>query len=273
MNETLPILDLDHPGANDQEYRKRREKIAAAAIKFHKNKENKIPLVPYISKEDKLWQSISKKLHHLHQNWASDIYLTACNSLNIPDKKVPSLRRLNAQLREHGFKLEPINGLISPREFFKKLGQNTMLCTQYIRHHSCPEFTPEPDIIHEVRGHVPMFTNPKIRKINQLIGKAAIWVNDAQLLQLERLYWYTLEYGLIEENGQIKALGAGLLGGISELTNAFKANADIKPFNTQELINTDYNYSFKQPLFFVIPSLDFLITETRLLISGFKKNK
>lgn len=268
--ETLPILDLDHPGSNDPKYRARRDEIVQNAIKFHINKENQIPLVQYTSQEDKVWQHVSTKLDQLHEKHACTLYKEARKIIQLPKDKVPQLRDLNAELqRVSGFRLEPVHGLVSAREFMIKLADKTMLCTQYIRHHSKPEFSPEPDIIHEVFGHVPMFVHPSIIKLNQTIGNAARAANEEQLLWLNRIYWYSVEYGLIQEKDEVKAFGAGLLGGIKDCTNAFSKNAVIKPFAIQNVIATDYNYSFEQPHFFVIPSVQWLQTEVEKLIATF----
>ena len=267
---TLPILDLDHPGSNDQDYRKRRDEIVQNAINFHTQKLSQIPLVQYTQQEDEVWQHVSTKLDELHQKHACTLYKDARKIIDLPKDHVPQLRDLNAELQNiSGFKLEPVHGLVSAREFMIKLGDGIMLSTQYIRHHSKPEFSPEPDIIHEVFGHVPMFIHPQIIKLNQTIGNAARIANEEQLLWLNRIYWYSIEYGLIQEKNEIKAFGAGLLGGIKDCTNAFSKEALIKPFTIKEVTNTDYNYSFEQPHFFVIPSVEWLQTEVEKLIATF----
>jgi len=271
---TLPILDLDHPGAQDQDYRKRRELITTAAVEFHAQstltQSPSIPLIQYTKEEHHVWQHVYKKLKPLHDKHACSLYNQGRTLLNLPTDHIPQLANLSEQLQQiSNFHLEPIHGLVDARIFLAKLAHNTMLCTQYIRHPSKPEFTPEPDIIHEVLGHVPLFTNPQLNHISQLIGRAAITATETQLTALTRLYWYTIEYGLINEHNEIKALGAGLLGGLHDLQNAFSGNAILKPFNMQEIINTDFNYSFEQPHFFVIPSLDVLQKETEILIESF----
>ena len=282
---TLPILDLDHPGANDPNYRKRRETITSQALAFHSTPSSStapfsspssfssttvlscassIPLIDYTTEEHRIWQHVYAKLTILHAKHASSFYQQGIKQLNISPNHIPQLRHLSQQLQQlNGFRLEPIHGLVEPRHFLTKLAHNIMLCTQYIRHSSKPEFTPEPDIIHEVLGHVPLFTNIELNQFSQLLGKAALNANQEQLTALTRLYWYTIEYGLINENGQIKAFGAGLLGGIQDLTNACSGKAIIKPFNISEIINTDFNYSFEQPHFFVIPSFAILQEETK----------
>ena len=134
-------------------------------------------------------------------------------------------------------------------------------------------FTPEPDIIHEVLGHVPTFTDERMIAFQRMIGKAARTATEEELEKLSRLYWFTVEYGLILENGEPKAFGAGLLGGIQDLTNAMTRNIPLQTFTMEEVIKTDYNYSLKQPRFFVFLSLPFLHQETKNLIAGFQRQE
>ncbi len=264
--ETLPILDLDHPGAHDLEYRKRRLMIANAAIAFHgvDPTSREIPIIPYTEEEHGVWRHIIQEITPLQEKWACSMYKEGRRQLqSISGQRLPVLREVDQEMEQKcSFRLEPVHGLVTAREFLMKLADDTMFCTQYIRHHSKPEFTPEPDIVHEILGHVPMFTHAPLREFSRMIGRAARLATEEQMVFLNRLYWFTVEFGLIEENGQIKAFGAGLLGGIQDLRNAFEGGALIKPFDLSKVIHTDYNYSFNQPVFFVIPSLDTLIEET-----------
>ncbi len=168
---TLPILDLNHPGANDKDYRNRREIITTAALEFHAQptqiQPNSIPLIQYTREENQVWQHVYKKLQPLHQKHACSLYKDGRLLLNLPENHIPQLAQLSQQLQQlSNFHLEPIHGLVDARIFLSKLASNTMLCTQYIRHPSKPEFTPEPDIIHEVLGHVPLFTNNQLNHIS-----------------------------------------------------------------------------------------------------------
>jgi len=268
---TLPVLDLDHPGAQDPAYKKRREQIAMAAVEFHQSSQKKIPFIKYTPEEHAVWRHVLQKLKPLHEKWACSWYKEGWRKMNIREEHIPQIREVSTQLEQiNGFSLEPIHGLVQPREFLIKLSQNVMLCTQYIRHPSKPEFTPEPDIIHEVLGHVPMFTHPDINELQQMIGKAAMTATEQQLEWLNRIYWFTIEYGLICEQGDIKAFGAGLLGGIKDLTNALSGKARITLFDLKTVITTDYNYSCEQPQFFVMESLEQTKEEIRRFIESFQ---
>ncbi len=261
--ETLPILDLDHPGAQDAEYRERRRVIVQNALDFHAHGGGDIPLVVYSEDEHETWAIINSVISVLHQKWACQEYLRGRELIQIDMLRIPQLCDLDLVLRRVGFRLEPIHGLVLPRQFLFKIAQKAMLCTQYIRHSSNPFFTPEPDIVHEVLGHVPMFMSEEVVMLQTLIGQGADHATEEQLTCLNRLYWYSIEYGLIREDGEIKAFGAGLLGGIKDLTNAMTGERVIRPFVISDVILTDYNYSFEQPHFFVIESLPSLIADLK----------
>jgi phenylalanine-4-hydroxylase len=177
---------------------------------------------------------------------------------------------MNKRLGElSNFRLAPIEGLVETRAFLSWLSYRTMLCTQYIRHPSRPEYTPEPDIVHEAIGHIPNFTNRDFADFSQFIGHGARMANDQQLEELGRLYWFTVEYGLVEENGELKAYGAGLLSSFGELEHAFTDSVERRPFDLEQVINTTYDYSDMQPVLYVIPSYNYLKETTRKYIESF----
>jgi phenylalanine-4-hydroxylase len=179
---------------------------------------------------------------------------------------------MNRRLKElTGFRLAPIEGLVETRGFLSWLSYRVMLCTQYIRHHSQPAYTPEPDIVHESIGHIPMFTNPNFADFSQFIGHGARIASDKQLEELGRLYWFTVEFGLVEDKDDIKAYGAGLLSSFGELVHAFGDEVVRKPFDLEEVINTSYDYSDMQPVLFVVPSYAELKEQTRRYIESFSR--
>lgn len=268
--EDINQLDLDHPGANDEEYRKRRDYIASLAKKFRETGE--ITDVDYTDEEQGVWRHVAGKLEKLQEKHASPFYLRAKKALGISNERIPQLTEMNRRLKElTGFRLAPIEGLVETRGFLSWLSYRTMLSTQYIRHHSRPEYTPEPDIVHEAIGHIPMFTNPNFADFSQFIGHGARIATDKQLEELGRLYWFTVEYGMVEHEGEIKAYGAGLLSSYGELEHAYTDNVDRRPFDLERVINTDYDYSEMQPVLYVVPSYADLKEVTRKYIEGFGK--
>ncbi len=266
--EDINQLEVDHPGASDEDYRTRRDHIAKLARKFRETGE--ITDVEYTEDEQGVWRHVAGRLEELQKKYASPFYLQAKKDLGISNDRIPQLTEMNRRLKElSNFRLAPIEGLVETRGFLSWLSYRTMLCTQYIRHHSRPEYTPEPDIVHEAIGHIPMFTNTNFADFSQFIGHGARIATDDQLEELGRLYWFTVEFGMIEHEGDKKAYGAGLLSSYGELENAFSDNVERRPFDLEQVINTPYDYSDMQPILYVIPSYAELKEVTRNYISSF----
>ena len=267
--EDINQLDLDHPGASDEAYRTRRDYIASLAKNFRET--GIITDVEYTNEEQGVWRYVAGELEELQTTRASKFYLQAKRDLGISNDRIPQLTEMNRRLKElSGFRLAPIEGLVETRAFLSWLSWRTMLSTQYIRHHSRPEYTPEPDIVHESIGHIPMFTNRNFADFSQFIGHGARIATDTQLEELGRLYWFTVEFGMIEEDGEIKAYGAGLLSSFGELENAFTDKVERRPFDLEQVINTDYDYSEMQPILYVITSYAELKEATRKYIESFQ---
>ncbi|MCW5956314.1 MAG: phenylalanine 4-monooxygenase [Pyrinomonadaceae bacterium] len=266
--ENINELHLDHPGANDKEYRARRDYIASLSKNFRMTGE--ITDVDYNAREQRVWRYVAEELEELQQKYASPFYLRAKKDLGIRTDRIPQLTEMNRRLKElTGFRLAPIEGLVETRGFLSWLSYRVMLCTQYIRHHSQPAYTPEPDIVHEAIGHIPMFTNPNFADYSQFIGHGARIATDKQIEELGRLYWFTVEFGMVEHEGDIKAYGAGLLSSFGELEHAFSDQVERRPFDLEEVINHDYDYSDMQPVLYVVPSYSYLKDVTRKYIESF----
>ena len=256
----VTLLRLDHPGANNQAYLKRRKFIASRA---RASSQNTIRDIRYHKSEHLTWKLVSTKIAPLHSQWACSAYLAAKKELGMPIDRIPQLRKISSSLQtKTGFRLAPIEGLVDPKSFLSKLGERVMLSTQYIRHSSRPDYTPEPDIVHELIGHAPMFLNNEFADFSERIGKAAQQADARQIQMLERLYWFTVEFGLIREGKETKAFGAGLLSSFGELESAFSGKPKLKAFDVRTILKTPYNYSTMQRTLFVIPSFTVLKNET-----------
>lgn len=270
--EDINQLELDHPGASDEAYRTRRDYIASLAKNFRET--GVITDVDYTEEEQGIWRYVAGELEELHQKYASPFYLQAKKDLGFSNERIPQLSEMNRRLKElTGFRLAPIEGLVETRSFLSWLSYRVMLSTQYIRHHSRPEYTPEPDIVHEAIGHIPMFTNANFADYSQFIGHGARIATDKQLEELGRLYWFTVEFGMVEHEGENKAYGAGLLSSFGELQNAYSDNVERRPFDLEQVINTPYDYSEMQPILYVIPSYAELKEVTRKYIESFTNDR
>jgi phenylalanine-4-hydroxylase len=268
----ITVLGLDHPGANDLQYRKRRDFISSLANRAHT--QNFIPTLEYTEEEHGVWKIVNQNLAPLHKRHASRKYLQAKDSLQIPSDSIPQLNDLSRSLSVlSGFRLEPIEGLVDSRSFLGKFAENVMWCTQYIRHSSRPEYTPEPDVLHEIIGHVPTLLDPVFVELSQLLGKMAISASDEELLEVERMYWYTIEFGLIREDGAVKAYGAGLLSSFGELQNAFSGKVKWRLFDLDEVRRTPFDYSSMQSQLFIVPSFSFLRDQVLRLADRLDRHK
>jgi phenylalanine-4-hydroxylase len=268
LEDTLPILDLDHPGASDPDYRARRLHIASLARAYREQPEGAFPVVEYTEAEHEIWRKLQAVLGQLHAEHACCAYGEGRARLALPTTYIPQLGEVSARLGAvTGFRLWPVEGLVLPRLFLQHLERGIMLSTQYIRHPSRPFFTPEPDIVHELLGHAPMLAHRPLAELSRLVGKGARLASEAELAQLGRLYWFTVEFGLIEEQGGVKAFGAGLLGGVEDLRRAFSAEADVRPFDLEQVLGLEYDYNHPQPVYFVIPSFERLCADVGAFVA------
>jgi phenylalanine-4-hydroxylase len=230
------------------------------------------PLIDYTAEEQRIWREVTPKLDALHVEHASQIYLKAKRELKISEQEIPQLHHLSGYLQNaNGMHLVPAEGPIPYRTFYRYIADRGFPCTQFIRHGSKPEFTPEPDMIHDCLGHVPPLLNRDYAALLTLIGRAAVEVATGdQVLALKRLSWFSVEFGLMEEGGETKVFGAGILSSIGEIPNSlFSKDVERRPFVTREVIETDYDPSRMQDLLFVLPSLPFLRHEVEQLVSSF----
>jgi len=268
----VSVLELEpgHPGLGDHEYIARREQLFAQC-REHRLAELGPPLIEYTDEEQRIWRDVSPKLDELHRQHASSIYLQAKGVLGISEHEIPQLRRLSEHLgRLSEMHLVPAEGPIPYRTFYSYIARRGFPVTQFIRHGSRPEFTPEPDMIHDCLGHVPPLVNHDYAELLTLIGKAAVTVPTGdQVLALKRLSWFSIEFGLIQEDDETRIFGAGILSSIGEIPFSLSKDVERRPFVTDEVIETDYDASKMQERLFVIPSFQFLRREVEQLVRRF----
>lgn len=195
-------LDSDHPGFSDPVYRKRRQELAEFALNY--SWDEKIPYIKYTDDEIKTWKIIYEKLNQSHLKYACKEYKTIMPLMEKFCKygptRIPQAQDISDFLmRKTGFRLRPVAGLLSSRDFLNGLAYRVFFSTQYIRHHSKPLYTPEPDICHELLGHVPMFADPDFAEFSQEIGLASLGASDAEVSRLATCYWFSVEFGLLKE--------------------------------------------------------------------------
>jgi len=261
----LVHLDPDHPGFRDHEYRARRNAIAQIATNYRTG--DPIPDAPYTELEHGVWQTIWKALGPAHREHACAEYLACLDQLDFDTERIPQLGDVSKQVEGiSGFRLEPVAGLVEPRVFLESLANGVFLCTQYIRHHSTPLYTPEPDVAHELIGHAVTLASPRLAEINRLFGKAVGRTTDARELdRLARVYWFTIEFGVLREEGQIKAYGTGLLSSAGELAEMHKA--ELRPLDVDAAANHVYDPTHYQSILFCAESFDAMDQQLRQFLT------
>jgi phenylalanine-4-hydroxylase len=143
--------------------------------------------------------------------------------------------------------------LVEPRVFLESLASGTFLCTQYIRHHSTPLYTPEPDVVHEIVGHAVTLASKSLAQLNRLFGKAVKRTSSlADLNRLSRVYWFTIEFGVVREGGKLKAYGTGLLSSAGELEAMHRA--ELLPLDLEQASQLEYDPTHFQPALFCADS-------------------
>ena len=177
-------LDPDHPGFRDREYRARRNAIADIAMSYRPGQA--IPHAPYTEQEHQVWQTIWTALGPAHREYACAEYLDCLAMLDFDRDRIPQLDEISRKVEAiSGFRLEPVAGLVEPRVFLESLARGVFLCTQYIRHHSTPLYTPEPDVAHEIIGHAVTLASRRLAELNRLFGEAVSRTDVASELDRE----------------------------------------------------------------------------------------
>jgi phenylalanine-4-hydroxylase len=261
------VLEPGHPGLHDAAYVGRRRELFDLC-RHHRLEQLGPPLIDYTVEESRIWREVSPRLDDLHRRYASRIYLDAKRALGISPEEIPQLRHLSTRLEaESGMHLVPAEGPIAYRTFYGYIAQRGFPVTQFIRHGSHPEFTPEPDMIHDCLGHVPPLMNHDYAALLTRIGQAAMAATTGQqVLALKRLSWFSIEFGLIQEDGETRVYGAGILSSTSEIPFALSDDVDRRRWKTEEVIATDYDPSRMQSVLFVVPSFAFLRYEVEQLV-------
>jgi phenylalanine-4-hydroxylase len=251
---TIVRLDPDHPGFRDDDYRARRNRIAQIALGYEPGAP--VPDAPYSEEEHALWRAIRDALEPAHHAHACAEYLEAVRRLDLSRSSIPQLREVSERVQAiSGFRLEPVAGLVEPRVFLESLADGVFLCTQYIRHHSTPFYTPEPDVVHELLGHALTLASPRLAELNRLFGRAVRSTRSSEALErLARAYWFTIEFGVLREDGEVKAYGTGLLSSAGEL-DAMR-DAELRPLDLEEASRAEYDPTCFQPMLFCADSFE-----------------
>ena len=249
---TVHLAD-DHPGFHDPAYRERRNAIAAAALNWRPGEP--LPVIPYTDEEQRVWRIVAAELAGKHRRLAPVEVLEAGERLGLPADHIPQLDEVNELLATHtGFRYQPAAGLVPLKDFYGTLADRAFWSTQYIRHSSSPLYTPEPDVIHEVIGHATTLASPRLARLYTSAGEAARRCESDEALEfVSKVFWFSLEFGVLREAGEPKAYGAGLLSSYGEIEQF--VHADLRPLQISAMGKQTYDITHYQPVLFCGESL------------------
>ncbi|XP_077569259.1 tryptophan 5-hydroxylase 1-like [Stigmatopora nigra] len=267
-------LDADHPGFQDKVYRKRRNYFADLAQSYKHG--DLIPRVEYTAEEISTWARVFRELNALYPSHACKEFLKNLPLLvkhcNYKEDNIPQLEDVSRFLKERsGFSIRPVAGYLSPRDFLAGLAFRVFHCTQYVRHSSDPFYTPEPDTCHELLGHVPLLAEPGFAQFSQELGLASLGADDDAVRKLATCYFFTVEFGLCEQDGRLRAFGAGLLSSAGELKHALSGQAKLLPFDPRVTCQEECVITAFQNVYFVADAFDDAKTKMREFAKSIKR--
>ena len=219
----------------------------------------------YTSEDDAIWNDLFARQMDVLPGRAASAFMAGLDKLDLGKGGVPDFAAMSADLDKlTGWSVVPVPMLIPDHVFFWHLANRRFPAGNFIRTRETFDYIQEPDVFHDVFGHVPMLTDPTFADYMQEYGKAG-WkaMRYNRLKALGALYWYTVEFGLIEEADGIKAYGAGILSGPTEVVYATQAKSPNRiMLNVDRVMRTDYVISDLQPTYFVIESFEDLYRQT-----------
>jgi phenylalanine-4-hydroxylase len=245
-------LGTGHPGFADPVYRARRDALATLAARWSPGAP--LPQADYTAAEHEVWRVVSESLQDRHERFASREFLEGKDRLGLPLDRVPQLDEVSALLEPlTGFRYQPAAGLVPLREFYGSLADQRFWSTQYVRHDSVPLYTPEPDVLHEVVGHANALAHPRFAALYEAAGRAARRVETEQALQfVSKVFWFTLEFGVVREADGLRAYGAGILSSPGEVEQ-FRGMR-LERLDLARMGTTEYDITVYQDLLFAADS-------------------
>ena len=218
-------------------------------------------LIHYSVEEHAMWKELFDAQISLVQAHMVNEYVEGLTMLDLPNHRIPQCSEISEKLSSiTGWQVEPVPALIGYERFFDMLANKRFPAASFIRRKEDFAYVKEPDIFHEIFGHTPLLTHPKVAEFSQTIGRIGQQATRQQHAWLARLYWFTIEFGLMKQNnGSVVPMGSGLASSPTELIYA--ATSDLPQrlsFDLQEVLTTPYRIDIKQPIYFVLESFDHL---------------
>jgi phenylalanine-4-hydroxylase len=185
--------------------------------------------------DDLTWSMLYQRQVALMRQHATEWYLQGFETLNFPTDRVPDAIELNQKVHvATGWHLVSTDvQYSSDQDWFEALDRKEFLITEYIRDRADIDYTPMPDIWHDLFGHLPFMTIPRYANYLQRFGTHFLKYSTAKRDSLRSLWWYSVEFGLLRDGDQLRALGAGLMSSYAELTRVYDGHVNLQPYSLE----------------------------------------
>jgi phenylalanine-4-hydroxylase len=212
----------------------------------------------YTFDEHRVWADLVRHRHRDLGKFACREYWEGYEAIGLKDDHLPRISEISERLRERsGWQAIPVSGFLPSDAFFEMLAARMFPTTIWLRDRDSLEYTPEPDIFHDVFGHLPMYAHKTFADFLERYGAICSNVEDPALLErLGRLFWYTVEFGLIVEDGEIRAYGSGILSSRLESRNIREGGCEIQPFDLDEVLQAPVKVDEIHKVLFAIDNFD-----------------
>lgn len=217
--------------------------------------------IAYSVDEDAVWRDLMARQEALLPGRVCSQFLEGLDRLALPRDRVPQLAEVNARLAvASGFGVTAVPALITPERFFGLLADRKFPIATFIRRREQFDYLEEPDIFHEIFGHCPMLAHPAFADFLEKFGKAALAAGKPYYWSFQKLFWFTVEFGLIETPDGTRIFGAGIASSPGEVAHALESDApDRLPFDPLTVFRTPYRIDIYQPVYFTIRDFDDLV--------------
>ncbi len=221
--------------------------------------------IRYTDEEHARWQTLMQRQYEVLPRYAAPVYLEALERLQIPQDHIPQCAEVSARLLESsGWRVVPVPALIDFAGFFEMLANRQFPAASFIRSAQEMDYLEEPDIFHEILGHAPLLSDPEYASFVQAYGAAGCRAKPEQRVWLARLFWFTVEFGLIQTDAGIRAFGAGIVSSRQELVySVVDPGVERRTFDVIDILRTPYYIDILQPIYYVLESLDQLFELTQ----------
>ena len=225
---------------------------------------NEIVKPDYSDEHNENWKYLFNRQMDLLPGRAGASYLEGVKILGMDDSGIPGLDTLSEKLQAAtGWQIARIPGLLHEKDFFDLISKRIFPSTDYIREKHELDYTPAPDCFHDMFGHMPMLAEPAVADFYNLFGQTALHATGIQRTYLERLHWFTIEFGLIRQSEGLRVFGAGIISSKEEIVHALSEKVEVRDFSLEAVINQDYEVWHLQPILFALSSFDQLVDEFR----------